>query len=132
MSLGFCKTILQPTLQSWQIEINKTEERAVLHTALRSFSNEPFILDGKDIMHDIRVVRDKMKEFSDKIINGEWKGFSGKPITHVVNIGIGGSDLGPSMVVEALSFYKNHINTYFISNIEGDHVREVLKKCPVE
>tara|TARA_B110000438_G_scaffold301075_1_gene355049 strand:+ start:625 stop:2241 length:1617 start_codon:yes stop_codon:yes gene_type:complete len=113
-------------------KINKTEERAVLHTALRSFSNEPFILDGKDIMHDIRVVRNKMKEFSDKIINGEWKGFSGKPITHVVNIGIGGSDLGPSMVVEALSFYKNHINTYFISNIEGDHVREVLKKCPVE
>ena len=113
-------------------KINQTEKRAVLHTALRSFSNEPFIHDGKDIMEHIRSVRTKMKEFTSKIITGEWKGFSGKKITHVVNIGIGGSDLGPSMVTDALQFYKNHINTYFISNVDGDHVREILKKCPVE
>ena len=113
-------------------KINKTEKRAVLHTALRNFSDEKYIVDGKNIMLDIRSVRNKMRDFTNKIISGEWKGFSGKPITHVVNIGIGGSDLGPSMVCEALSFYKNHINSYFISNVEGDHVREVLKKCPVE
>jgi len=113
-------------------QINKTEKRAVLHTALRNFSGKPLLLDGKDIMPEIQIVRNKMKEFSDKIINGHWKGYTGKQITHVVNIGIGGSDLGPSMVTEALGFYKNHIKTYFISNIEGDHVREVLKKCPVE
>ena len=112
-------------------KINKTEKRAVLHTALRNFS-EKYIVDGKNIMLDIRSVRNKMRDFTNKIISGEWKGFSGKPITHIVNIGIGGSDLGPSMVCEALSFYKNHINSYFISNVEGDHVREVLKKCPVE
>ena len=113
-------------------QINKTEKRAVLHTALRNFCGKPILLDGKDIMPEIQVVRNKMKKFSNKIINGQWKGYTGKRITHVVNIGIGGSDLGPSMVTEALSFYKNHIKTYFISNIEGDHVIEVLKKCPVE
>ena len=114
------------------VQINKTEKRAVLHTALRNFSDDKFIVDDKDIMPDIRSVRARMEEFTNKVISGEWKGFSGKPITHVVNIGIGGSDLGPSMVCEALSFYKNHINSYFISNVEGDHVREILKKCPFE
>ena len=97
------------------VQINKTEKRAVLHTALRDFSGKKLLLDGEDIMPDIKAVRNKMKKFSDKIINGQWKGHTGKSITHVVNVGIGGSDLGPSMVTEALSFYKNHIKTYFIS-----------------
>jgi len=114
------------------VQINKTEKRAVLHTALRDFSGKKLLLDGEDIMPDIKAVRNKMKKFSDKIINGQWKGHTGKSITHVVNVGIGGSDLGPSMVTEALSFYKNHIKTYFISNVEGDHVREILKNCPFE
>ena len=113
-------------------KINKTEKRAVLHTALRNFSGNKILLDGINILPEIQFVRNKMKDFSNKIIRGEWKGFSGKKITHIVNIGIGGSDLGPAMVIEALSFYKNHIKTYFVSNVDGDHVREIIKKCPVE
>jgi len=113
-------------------KINSTENRSVLHTALRNFSDKPIFIDGKDIMPEIENVRTKIKNFSKKIISGEWKGFSGKPITHVVNVGIGGSDLGPLMVTEALTFYKNHLKTLFISNIDGDHVREVIKDCPSE
>tara|TARA_B110000008_G_scaffold36553_2_gene32999 strand:+ start:3337 stop:4953 length:1617 start_codon:yes stop_codon:yes gene_type:complete len=113
-------------------KINSTEKRAVLHTALRNFSDKSIFIDDKDIMPDIRVNRNKMEMLSEQIIEGKWKGFSGKSISHVVNVGIGGSELGPSMVNKALSFYKNHIKTHFISNIEGDHVREVLKNCPVE
>lgn len=113
-------------------KINSTEKRAVLHTALRNFSDKSIFIDDKDIMPDIRVNRNKMEMLSEQIIEGKWKGFSGKPVSHVVNVGIGGSELGPSMVNKALSFYKNHITTLFISNIEGDHVREVLKNCPVE
>ena len=113
-------------------KINSTEKRAVLHTALRNFSDKSIFVDNKDIMPEIRVNRNKMKILSEQIIEGKWKGFSGKPISHVVNVGIGGSDLGPSMVTKALSFYKNHIKTLFISNIEGDHVREILKDCPAE
>ena len=113
-------------------KINSTENRSVLHTALRNFSDDPIFVDGMDIMPEIKNVRTKIKNFSKKIISGEWKGFSGKPITHIVNVGIGGSDLGPLMVTEALTFYKNHLKTLFISNIDGDHVREVIKDCPAE
>ena len=113
-------------------KINSTENRSVLHTALRNFSDDPIFVDGMDIMPEIKNVRTKIKNFSNKIISGEWKGFSGKPITHIVNVGIGGSDLGPLMVTEALTFYKNHLKTLFISNIDGDHVREVIKDCPAE
>lgn len=108
--------------------INVTEERAVLHTALRSNSEEPILVDDKDIKPKIQTALRKIRAFSNKVISGKWKGYTGKPITDVVNIGIGGSDLGPNMVVEALRFYKNKLNTHFISNIDGDHVSEILKK----
>ncbi|MBN09052.1 MAG: glucose-6-phosphate isomerase [Flavobacteriaceae bacterium] len=113
-------------------KINQTENRAVLHTALRNFSMDSLLIDNKNIIPEIHAVRKKMKLFSNKIISGEWKGFTGKSITHIVNVGIGGSDLGPLMVTEALEFYKNHLTTFFISNVDGDHVNEVLKKCPIE
>jgi len=112
--------------------INTTEGRAVLHTALRSNSEEPILVDGKDIKPQIRKTLRKIRAFSNKVISGEWKGYTGKKITDVVNIGIGGSDLGPDMIVEALQFYKNHLNTHFVSNIDGDHVSEVLKKLHPE
>ena len=137
--LSFLKELAKEANLSVAIEkyfsgekINNTEKRSVLHTALRNFSEKPVLIDGKDIMPDIKNVRHKIKHFSKKIISGQWKGYSGKPISHIVNIGIGGSDLGPSMVTEALTFYKNHLKTLFVSNIEGDHVREVIKECPVE
>ncbi|OSY87118.1 glucose-6-phosphate isomerase [Tenacibaculum holothuriorum] len=112
--------------------INATEERAVLHTALRSNSEDEILVDGKDIKPKIQTALRKIKAFSNKVISGKWKGYSGKSITDVVNIGIGGSDLGPSMVVEALQFYKNKLNTHFVSNVDGDHVAEVLKKVNPE
>jgi len=108
-------------------KINSTEERAVLHTALRSKTNDPVLVDGENVMPEIHQSLDKMKDFSDKVINGKLKGYTNKPFTDVVNIGIGGSDLGPRMVVEALPFYQNHLKTHFISNIDGDHVSEILK-----
>ncbi|HEY9170469.1 MAG TPA: glucose-6-phosphate isomerase [Lutibacter sp.] len=108
-------------------KINKTENRAVLHTALRSQSNEPVILEGKNIMIDVKDTLDKMESFTNKIVSGEWKGYTDKSITDVVNIGIGGSDLGPDMVVESLKYYKNHLNVHFVSNIDGDHVQEIIK-----
>lgn len=107
--------------------INQTENRAVLHTALRQKGAQQLLVDGKDIIPEIEAVKEKMYAFSEAVISGEWKGFSGKPITHVVNIGIGGSDLGPAMVTEALAFYKNHLEVRFVSNVEGDHVQESLK-----
>ncbi|MBF0694552.1 MAG: glucose-6-phosphate isomerase [Flavobacterium sp.] len=107
--------------------INMTENRAVLHTALRADENQEILVDGKNIMTEIVSVKQKMKSFSDEIISGTRKGFTGKPFTDVVNIGIGGSDLGPAMVVDALKFYKNHLNVHFVSNVDGDHVSEVLK-----
>jgi len=107
--------------------INTTENRAVLHTALRNKSGNPVLVDGKNIMEDVDETLQKIKEFSNKIISGQHKGYSGKAITDVVNIGIGGSDLGPRMVVDALQFYKNHLKTHFISNIDGDHVFETIK-----
>lgn len=112
--------------------INVTENRAVLHTALRNRSNVPIMVDGEDIMPQINKVLRQMKNFSDKVISGEWKGFSGKAITDVVNIGIGGSDLGPVMVTEALKHYKTHLNMYFVSNIDGTHMAEVLKNINAE
>ena len=112
--------------------INKTENRAVLHTALRSSKNDTILVDGKNIIPEIFEVKEKIKVFSENIINGSKKGYSGKTFTDVVNIGIGGSDLGPNMVVESLQYYKNHLNIHFISNVDGDHVSEVLKKINPE
>ncbi|MBB13272.1 MAG: glucose-6-phosphate isomerase [Flavobacteriaceae bacterium] len=113
-------------------KINETEERAVLHTALRQTSPTPVVFKGKDIVPDISKVNDQMFAFAKKIISGEWKGYSGKPISHIVNIGIGGSDLGPAMVTEALEFYKNHLAITFVSNVEGDHVEEIIKQIDPE
>ena len=107
--------------------INVTENRAVLHTALRNRGNAPVMVDGKDVMPDIKRVLDQMKAFSDKVISGEWKGYSGKAITDIVNIGIGGSDLGPLMVTEALKPYKKNVNLHFVSNVDGTHIAEALK-----
>ncbi|EDM8642447.1 glucose-6-phosphate isomerase, partial [Salmonella enterica subsp. enterica serovar Heidelberg] len=109
-------------------KINRTEDRAVLHVALRNRSNTPIIVDGKDVMPEVNAVLEKMKTFSQAIISGQWKGYTGKAITDVVNIGIGGSDLGPFMVTEALRPYKNHLNMHFVSNVDGTHIAEVLKK----
>jgi glucose-6-phosphate isomerase len=108
-------------------KINYTEKRAVLHTALRSPDNSPILVDGSNIVPELRATQEKMYAFCDKVISGDWKGYTGKSITHVVNIGIGGSDLGPAMVVEALAHYENHLNIRFISNVEGDHHSEALK-----
>ncbi|MRX47072.1 glucose-6-phosphate isomerase [Pedobacter puniceum] len=113
-------------------KINETEDRAVLHTALRNRSNTPVIVEGKDVMPDVNAVLQKMKTFSDAIINGDWKGYTGKAITDVVNIGIGGSDLGPVMVTEALKAYKNHLTLHFVSNVDGTHIAETLKKVNPE
>lgn len=113
-------------------KINRTENRAVLHVALRNRSNTPILVDGKDVMPEVNAVLEKMKTFSEAIISGEWKGYTSKAITDVVNIGIGGSDLGPYMVTEALRPYKNHLNMHFVSNVDGTHIAEVLKKVNPE
>ena len=113
-------------------KINRTEDRAVLHVALRNRSNTPIVVDGKDVMPEVNAVLEKMKTFSEAIISGSWKGYTGKPITDVVNIGIGGSDLGPFMVTEALRPYKNHLNMHFVSNVDGTHIAEVLKSVNPE
>lgn len=113
-------------------KINRTENRAVLHTALRNRSNTPVLFDGKDVMPEVNAVLAKMKDFCQRIISGEWKGYTGKAITDVVNIGIGGSDLGPYMVTEALRPYKNHLNMHFVSNVDGTHIAETLKKVNPE
>ncbi len=109
-------------------KINRTENRAVLHVALRNRSNTPILVDGKDVMPEVNAVLEKMKTFSEAIISGEWKGYTGKAITDVVNIGIGGSDLGPYMVTEALRPYTNHLNMHFVSTVAGTHIAEELKK----
>lgn len=108
-------------------KINRTEDRAVLHTALRNRDNTPVLVDGKDVMPEVNAVLEKMQQFSARIISGEWKGYTGKAITDVVNIGIGGSDLGPFMVTEALRPYKNHLNMHFVSNVDGTQIAETLK-----
>ena len=114
-------------------KINETEGRAVLHTALRNFSGNKLVVDGKDIMKDIEAVRLQMKTFSDKVHLGEWKGYTGKKITTIVNIGIGGSDLGPVMVTEALKpYWVEGIDVHFVSNIDGTHLAETLKKVDAE
>jgi glucose-6-phosphate isomerase len=112
--------------------INQTENRAVLHTALRAPKNTTVLVEGKNIMPEVFEVNNKIKMFSDNIISGNRKGYTGKSFTDIVNIGIGGSDLGPAMVVEALQFYKNHLNVHFVSNVDGDHVNEVIKKINPE
>ena len=112
--------------------INQTEKRAVLHTALRVPEETQIYLNGLDVVPEIHAINAKIKSFCNQVISGEHKGFSGKSITHVVNIGIGGSDLGPAMVTETLAFYKNHLNVQFVSNVEGDHVREVIKTLDPE
>lgn len=113
-------------------KINRTENRAVLHTALRNRSNTPVYVDGKDVMPEVNAVLAKMSAFCNRVISGEWKGYTGKAITDVVNIGIGGSDLGPYMVTEALRPYKNHLNMHFVSNVDGTHIAETLKKVNPE
>ena len=108
-------------------KINKTENRAVLHTALRNFSGKPVKEEGKDIMPQIKTALAKIEQFSEKVISGSWQGYTGKPITDIVNIGIGGSDLGPVMVTEALHAYKvKHITPHFVSNIDAAHIAETL------
>ncbi len=114
-------------------KINVTENRAVLHTALRNRSNTPVMADGKDVMPDINEVLEKMKGFSDKVRSGSWKGYTNKAITDIVNIGIGGSDLGPVMVTEALKSYaKKGLNIHFVSNVDGTHIAEALAKLNPE
>ncbi len=108
-------------------KINATENRAVLHVALRNRSNTPIVVDGEDVMPEVNAVLGQMKAFTEKVISGEWKGYTGKAITDVVNIGIGGSDLGPLMVTEALKPYKNQLSLHFVSNVDGTHMAETLK-----
>jgi glucose-6-phosphate isomerase len=112
--------------------INQTENRAVLHTALRAKENAFVQVDGVNVLPEIYAVKNKIKQFSNEIISGQRKGYTGKPFTDVVNIGIGGSDLGPAMIVEALQYYKNPLNVHFVSNVDGDHVNEILKKVNPE
>jgi glucose-6-phosphate isomerase len=112
--------------------INQTENRAVLHTALRAKESAVIKVNDKNIVPEIYEVKNKIKEFSNQIISGERKGFGGKAFTDIVNIGIGGSDLGPAMVVEALPYYSNHLNVHFVSNVDGDHVNEIIKKLNPE
>jgi glucose-6-phosphate isomerase len=110
-------------------KINGTEGRAVLHTALRNFSGSEVMVDGKDVMPDIKAVQTQMKNFCEKLHSGEWTGYTGKKIKYIVNIGIGGSDLGPVMVTEALKpYWVDGIQPYFVSNVDGTHIAETLKK----
>ena len=114
-------------------KINQTEDRAVLHTALRNFSDNPMTIDGVDVMPEVRATREKMKSFCEKIHSGEWKGYSGKKIKNIVNIGIGGSDLGPVMVTEALKpYWIEGIQAHFISNVDGTQIVEILKNLNPE
>ncbi|XP_026750471.3 glucose-6-phosphate isomerase [Galleria mellonella] len=113
-------------------KINFTENRAVLHVALRNRQNRPILVAGTDVTPDVNAVLAHMKQFSGQVISGEWKGYTGKPITDVINIGIGGSDLGPLMVTEALRPYANHLKVHFVSNIDGTHLAEVLKRLDPE
>lgn len=114
------------------LKINFTENRAVLHTALRNRANRPILVDGKDVMPDVNAVLEHMKVFTCSVLTGKWKGYTGKAITDVVNIGIGGSDLGPLMVTEALKPFNQGLKLHFVSNIDGTHLAEVLKKIDSE
>jgi len=112
--------------------INQTEGRAVLHTALRTKETDAVLMGEKNVVPEVFAVKEHIKQFTAAIVSGEKRGYTGKAFTTVVNIGIGGSDLGPAMVVEALKFYKNHLKTYFVSNVDGDHVQEILKELDPE
>ncbi|GAA4268580.1 glucose-6-phosphate isomerase [Hyunsoonleella aestuarii] len=112
--------------------INQTEGRAVLHSALRAPKSAVVNVAGENIIPEVYNVKRKIESFTNDVIEGKREGYTGKPFTHVVNIGIGGSDLGPAMVVDSLQFYKNHLTTYFVSNVDGDHVNEVIKKLNPE
>ncbi|MBT8306439.1 MAG: glucose-6-phosphate isomerase [Maribacter sp.] len=112
--------------------INQTEKRAVLHTALRAKKTDSVLVDGINVVPEVYKVKDHIKTFTNSIVSGEAKGYTGKAFTDVVNIGIGGSDLGPAMVTEALKYYKNHLKTHFVSNVDGDHVHEILKELNPE
>jgi glucose-6-phosphate isomerase len=112
--------------------INQTENRAVLHTALRAKETAIINVEGQNVIPEVFEVKNKIKRFTNEVVNGDRKGYTGKPFTDVVNIGIGGSDLGPAMVVEALQYYKNHLNVHFVSNVDGDHVNEIIKKLNPE
>ncbi|WPR72062.1 glucose-6-phosphate isomerase [Flavobacterium sp. NG2] len=112
--------------------INKTENRAVLHTALRAKETEVVNVNGVNVIPEVYEVKAKIKAFTNEVVSGARKGYTGKAFTDVVNIGIGGSDLGPAMVVEALQFYKNDLNVHFVSNVDGDHVNEIIKKLNPE
>ena len=115
------------------VKINETEHRAVLHTALRNFSDTPILADGKDVMPLIKKVLNQMEAFCSNVHTGKWRGYTGKKIKYIVNIGIGGSDLGPVMVTEALKpYWKKGIETYFVSNVDGTHIAETLKKVKPE
>lgn len=112
--------------------INQTENRAVLHTALRAKESAIIKVDGVNVILEVFEVKNKIKAFTNEVISGARKGYTGKPFTDIVNIGIGGSDLGPVMAVEALQYYKNHLNVHFVSNVDGDHVNEIIKKLNPE
>jgi glucose-6-phosphate isomerase len=113
-------------------KINRTENRSVLHVALRNRSNTPMMADGENVMPEVNKVLEQMKKFSDNLISGTWKGFTGKPIKDIVNIGIGGSDLGPYMVTEALRPYWTSIKPHFVSNVDGTHLAETVKSLDPE
>jgi len=112
--------------------INQTENRAVLHTALRAKESAIIKVDGVNVIPEVFDVKNKIKAFTNEVVSGARKGYTGKAFTDIVNIGIGGSDLGPVMAVEALQYYKNHLNLYFVSNVDGDHVNEIIKKLNPE
>lgn len=112
--------------------INQTEGRAVLHTALRAKKTETVMVSGVNIIPEVYRIKEQLRQFSEDVINGQRKGYTGKAFTDIVNIGIGGSDLGPLMVTEALKYYKNHLRTHFVSNVDGDHVYEILKELNPE
>ena len=130
--------VVASDLKSWTekifsgVKINWTEKRAVLHSALRNMSDNPVYVDGKDVMIDIKKVLNKMKDFTENLRSGKWKGATGKEIKAVINIGIGGSDLGPRMVCEALKYYANGPQVYFVSNVDGADIYEVLRKLDPE
>ncbi|MEX0636124.1 MAG: glucose-6-phosphate isomerase [Ferruginibacter sp.] len=114
-------------------KINGSEGRSVLHTALRNFSGKPVLVDGKDVMPDIKTVLEQMKDFCERLHNGSWTGYTGKKIKYIVNIGIGGSDLGPVMVTEALKpYWVEGIQPFFVSNVDGTHIAETVKKVTPE
>ena len=112
--------------------INETENRAVLHTALRAPKDAKVLVDGENVIPEVHEVKKKIENFTNSIVNGTHKGFTGKAITDVVNIGIGGSDLGPAMVVDSLQYYKNQLRTHFVSNVDGDHYQEIIKNLNPE